>query len=45
MSKRTLQIAGALLMLMTVGIVSCQALFAGEPEAQPVHAAGERSGR
>jgi len=29
MSKRLLQVAGAMLLVLTVGIVSCQALFSG----------------
>jgi hypothetical protein len=29
MSKRVLQIVGAALLLLTVGVVSCQALFSG----------------
>ncbi len=29
MSKRLLQISGAILLVMTVGIVSCQGLFSG----------------
>jgi hypothetical protein len=29
MSKRVLQVLGAMLLVVTVGIVSCQGLFAG----------------
>jgi hypothetical protein len=45
MSKRILQVVGAMLLVATIGIVSCQSLFAAEPDRGAAHVMGGPAGR